>query len=83
VIDSPGGGGKVPLLPEYLESMTDDEVVFRNYEGKRFVYRQPRAVTTAPPNSNSAAEVGVVADRPEKSATPRRTKRRARRRRAR
>ena len=41
VIDAPGGGGKVPLLPEYVESITDDEVVFRNYEGKRFVYKQP------------------------------------------
>ena len=41
-IDSPGGGGKVPLLPEYVESITDDEVVFRNYEGKRFVYKQPK-----------------------------------------
>ena len=30
--DSPGGGGKVPLLPEYVESITDDEVVFRNYD---------------------------------------------------
>ena len=42
VIDSPGGGGKVPLLPEYVEEITEDEVVFRNYEGKRFVYKQPR-----------------------------------------
>jgi len=41
VIDAPGGGGKVPLLPEYVESMTDEEIVFRNYEGKRFVYKQP------------------------------------------
>jgi lysine 2,3-aminomutase len=41
VIDSPGGGGKVPLLPEYVEEITDDEVVFRNYEGKRFTYKQP------------------------------------------
>jgi hypothetical protein len=31
----------VPLLPEYVEEITDDEVVFRNYEGKRFVYKQP------------------------------------------
>src|SRR5688572_21263403 len=44
VIDAPGGGGKVPLLPEYVEEITEDEVVFRNYEGKRFVYKQPRQV---------------------------------------
>ena len=42
VIDAPGGGGKVPLLPEYVDEITEDEVVFRNYEGKRFVYKQPR-----------------------------------------
>jgi lysine 2,3-aminomutase len=41
VIDAPGGGGKVPLLPEYVEEINDEEVIFRNYEGKRFSYRQP------------------------------------------
>jgi lysine 2,3-aminomutase len=47
-IDAPGGGGKVPLLPEYVEKITDDEVVFRNYEGRRFTYKQPRLGTPAP-----------------------------------
>jgi lysine 2,3-aminomutase len=42
VIDAPGGGGKIPLLPEYVVSMTDEEVVVRNFKGKRYVYRQPR-----------------------------------------
>jgi len=46
VIDAPGGGGKVPLLPEYVEEITEDEVIFRNYEGKRFVYKQPRQPIT-------------------------------------
>src|SRR6266566_9187670 len=41
VIDAPGGGGKIPLLPEYVESVTDDAVVLRNYAGQRYVYRQP------------------------------------------
>jgi lysine 2,3-aminomutase len=41
VIDAPGGGGKIPLLPEYVESIDDDRVVLRNYAGKRFVYKQP------------------------------------------
>ena len=59
VIDAPGGGGKVPLLPEYVEEINDDEVIFRNYAGERYVYKQPRipvpidgcAVTTeAAPN---------------------------------
>jgi L-lysine 2,3-aminomutase len=42
VIDAPGGGGKIPLLPEYVISMTDEEVVLRNFRGERYVYRQPR-----------------------------------------
>ncbi|PYP16749.1 MAG: lysine 2,3-aminomutase [Gemmatimonadetes bacterium] len=41
VIDAPGGGGKIPLLPEYVESVTDEEVVLRNYAGQRYVYKQP------------------------------------------
>jgi len=50
VIDAPGGGGKVPLLPEYVEEINDEEVIFRNYEGKRFSYRQPKvAVPSAVP----------------------------------
>ncbi len=42
VIDAPGGGGKIPLLPEYVESINDDEVVLRNYAGQRFTYKQPQ-----------------------------------------
>ncbi|HET7026014.1 MAG TPA: KamA family radical SAM protein, partial [Gemmatimonadales bacterium] len=41
VIDAPGGGGKIPLLPEYVESINEDEVVLRNYRGDRYTYRQP------------------------------------------
>src|SRR5213595_2450528 len=76
VIDSPGGGGKVPLLPEYLESITEDEVIFRNYEGKRFVYKQPRPAPSAPAELEPAAEVGIVPISRRKTAAPRRTKRR-------
>lgn len=38
VIDAPGGGGKVPLNPEYVLSHNADRVVIRNYEGKIFEY---------------------------------------------
>jgi len=38
VIDAPGGGGKVPINPEYVESISDDLIVFRNYEGRSFQY---------------------------------------------
>lgn len=40
VIDAPGGGGKIPLLPDYVESFEEKKVVLRNYAGKIFVYPQ-------------------------------------------
>ncbi len=40
VIDAPGGGGKIPLLPNYVQSITDEAVVMRNYAGQVFVYPQ-------------------------------------------
>jgi len=49
VIDAPGGGGKIPLLPEYVEAMDEDSVTLRNYAGKTYVYRQPREAGAAMP----------------------------------
>lgn len=42
VIDAPGGGGKIPLVPDYVENLGNDEVVLRNFRGDRFVYKQAR-----------------------------------------
>ena len=33
VIDAPGGGGKIPLLPNYVVEHTDAKIVLRNYKG--------------------------------------------------
>jgi lysine 2,3-aminomutase len=41
VIDAPAGGGKIPILPSYLLSMSDSRVVVRNYEGFISSYAQP------------------------------------------
>ncbi|MCL4408378.1 MAG: lysine 2,3-aminomutase [Thermotogae bacterium] len=41
VIDAPGGGGKIPVEPQYLISMGARKVVLRNYEGGIFVYEEP------------------------------------------
>jgi lysine 2,3-aminomutase len=38
VIDAPGGGGKIPLLPEYFIGREGNDVLIRNYEGKIFKY---------------------------------------------
>jgi lysine 2,3-aminomutase len=62
VIDAPGGGGKVPLLPEYVEEINEDEVIFRNYAGERYVYKQPRQPATTVPDIGraAAAKSGIV-----------------------
>jgi len=38
VIDSPGGGGKIPLLPKYAEIKEDGSVLMKNYQDKEFYY---------------------------------------------
>jgi lysine 2,3-aminomutase len=47
VIDAPGGGGKIPVLPQYLEEVTDDEVVMRNYAGEEYRYPLPKELVLA------------------------------------
>lgn len=41
VVDAPGGGGKIPLQPNYLLSQSQNQVVLRNYEGVICVYNEP------------------------------------------
>ncbi len=41
VIDAPGGGGKIPLLPEYYQGREGDYVVMKNFEGKIYKYYDP------------------------------------------
>jgi lysine 2,3-aminomutase len=38
VIDAPGGGGKIPLLPDYYQGKMDDRVILRNFEGGIYTY---------------------------------------------
>jgi len=40
VVDLPGGGGKVPVGPNYVISMSEDKVVFRNFEGVMTAYTE-------------------------------------------
>jgi lysine 2,3-aminomutase len=42
VIDAPGGGGKIPIVPNYIQSISDEQVVLRNYAGDLYVYPQVR-----------------------------------------
>ena len=64
VIDAPGGGGKVPINPDYVEKITDTEVVFRNYEGQQFRY----PLTHTPRSVGNEGELSVIGA-PEASET--------------
>ncbi len=41
IVDAPGGGGKIPVAPNYLLSQSDKRVVLRNYEGVITTYTEP------------------------------------------
>jgi lysine 2,3-aminomutase len=41
VVDAPGGGGKIPVGPNYMISMSDHKIVLRNYEGFITTYEEP------------------------------------------
>ena len=59
VIDAPGGGGKVPINPDYVLSRNADRVVLRNYEGKIFEY--PEAAEATPLLTENVHDVPVEA----------------------
>jgi lysine 2,3-aminomutase len=46
VVDAPGGGGKIPIMPNYLISQSDKKVILRNYEGVVTTYTQPENVSS-------------------------------------
>src|SRR5512135_2254889 len=41
IVDAPGGGGKIPVMPNYMLSMSDHKVIVRNYEGFVTTYEEP------------------------------------------
>src|SRR5262249_16566741 len=57
VVDSPHGGGKIPMMPNYLVSMSDDAVILRNYEGMLIRYQ----AEDKPPTINKTRTRGVSA----------------------
>ncbi|TIH20238.1 lysine 2,3-aminomutase [Marinifilum sp. JC120] len=43
VVDAPGGGGKIPVMPNYIVSWAANKVVLRNYEGVITTYTEPES----------------------------------------
>lgn len=56
VLDAPGGGGKIPLAPQYLISQSNDKVILRNYEGIISAYTEPLD------RSDSCQDCGLCAE---------------------
>ncbi len=68
VIDAPGGGGKIPLLPNYVLHYDEEKIILRNYQKKTFVYKNV---------PEEKKELPLVAKKPVRN--PRRLKRAIRR----
>ena len=41
VVDAPGGGGKIPLIPDYVVGKAGDDLLLRNFEGRVYRYTDP------------------------------------------
>nr|WP_113074775.1 lysine 2,3-aminomutase [Petrotoga sp. 9PW.55.5.1] len=46
VVDAPGGGGKIRIMPNYLISQNKDTIILRNYEGVITAYHEPKDTST-------------------------------------
>jgi lysine 2,3-aminomutase len=69
VVDAPGGGGKIPVAPNYVLSQGETRVLLRNFEGKTVRYPQPeQRDPTCLYDAKWIAAAGLV----ESSAAPRR-----------
>src|SRR5262249_43724894 len=79
VVDSPHGGGKIPLMPNYLVSASDDCVVLRNYEGLMVRYQAEDKEPTIKTTQNRGVSALVQGSRT--ALVPRENERLARRRR--
>lgn len=49
VVDAPGGGGKIPLMPDYIAGREVNALVLRNYENKIYRYPEPCAIQSSLP----------------------------------
>ena len=57
VVDAPGGGGKIPVMPNYLISESPTKVILRNYEGVITTYSQPTDYVDNQTPANEEAQI--------------------------
>lgn len=58
VVDAPHGGGKIPVTPNYVVSMSTSHTVLRNFEGMLVNYPEP-GVEIEPPKTEDCSQAGV------------------------
>ncbi len=60
VIDAPGGGGKIPLLPQYVLGRNGNQIILRNYKYDIYTYPDVEDPTKAPAHSTQTVERKVM-----------------------
>lgn len=63
VVDAPGGGGKVPIMPNYLLTQTNERTVIRNYRGMMSAYTEPHDI-----DCTCSTEAEIAKSWPKESA---------------
>ena len=53
VVDAPGGGGKIQLLPDSVVGRDGDDLILRNFEGNTYRYPDPLDATDSPSGPSS------------------------------
>lgn len=59
VVDAPGGGGKIPLLPDYVVGRDGDDLILTNFEGSNYRYPDPAGNTGAAQDTMRAAGMSL------------------------
>jgi len=61
VVDAPGGGGKIPVMPNYVISQAPGKIVLRNYEGVISTYSEPTGYINKDKYENANGVSGLLA----------------------
>jgi lysine 2,3-aminomutase len=61
VVDAPGGGGKIPVMPNYVISQAPGKIVLRNYEGVISTYSEPQNYVNKEKYENANGVSGLLA----------------------
>lgn len=71
VIDAPGGGGKIPLLPNYVLQLDEHKIVLRNYKKNIYVYRNANDVYSEQKEEQAFKIISKKESKPKKSSISR------------